>query len=815
LRFSCRSDGKRENATGKSLRIPETFLLPLAGIVEAGAAKRSWSCAGVWGCPVSLQDLIRLMNHRFILTLLESYAAHARERLIHKTKHVMETQELFLREFIQAHKNTALGQEFELSTIKTLDQFREQVPIRPYSFYEAYTERVAQGEQGVLNPDPVVYINLTSGTTSRKKQVPVTQRYQRTLRRADLASMGFIIAEMKQRRLPFGKALLTNAVPRPHKTSGGIPTGPVSVGSIRQSRPLFGHLFSQPFDALEIADTLARHYVCLLFALRHPDLRGWVANFPMLMLRTCHYLETYAEELIHDLEQGAIAPWLQLEPHLRTKLEQRFTANPQRATDLRTALYYDGRLTPKAAWPGLSYLTTARGGTSNFYLERFPDYFGETPIFGGVYGTAEATFGVYPSFDTDGSILAIESGFFEFVPQDQWHVEQPKTLLPVEVRVGERYRILVTSYSGFYRYDIGDVVEVVGFYEQAPLIVFRHRQGGLLSSTTEKTTEFHAIQVMEQVQREFNVKLQDFCITLSADEFPARYLVNIELAPGHTLERPNAFLMRFEYWLQQMNLLYASARQDQVPPPRLRVLAAGSFSTLHQRQVQRGMFDSQLKLPHISEERTLLEGLPVQYEIGLSDFPLSDSQNANRAANSNRAANFGADFARPGSGVNQIPPDHKPPQQAQQFQQTPLWEIPSGSSCSAPGLQDLRGANLIRANLAGMDFSGQDLSHADLSGANLKGAILRGANLTGALLREVNLSDADLSESILVNTDLTDAQLHRACLRGAVLDGAFLTRTDFSYADLSEAKLSKVLMCYASFSHVRHRSSVLISPPLL
>ncbi|WOB44102.1 GH3 auxin-responsive promoter [Thermoleptolyngbya oregonensis NK1-22] len=751
------------------------------------------------------------MNHRFTLTLLESYAAHARERLIHKTKQVMETQELFLREFIQAHKNTELGQQFDLSTIKTLDQFRERIPVLPYSFYEPYTERIAQGDRGVLNPDPVVYINLTSGTTSRKKQVPVTRRYQRTLRRADLASMGFAIAEMKQRRLPFGKGLLTNAVPKPQKTSGGIPTGPVSVGSIRQGRLLFEQLFSQPFDALEIADTLARHYVCLLFALCHADLRGWVANFPMLMLRTCRYLETYAEELIHDLEQGAIAPWLQLEPHLRAQLERRFTAAPQRATDLRATLYYDGRLTPKAAWPGLSYLTTARGGTSNFYLERFPDYFGDIPVFGGVYGTAEATFGVYPSFNTDGSILAIESGFFEFVPQDQWHVEQPKTLLPVEVKVGERYRILVTSYSGFYRYDIGDVVEVVGFYEQAPLIVFRHRQGGLLSSTTEKTTEFHAIQVMEQVQREFNIKLQDFCITLSAHEFPARYWVNIELAPGYSLARPYSFLMRFEHWLQQTNLLYASARQDQVPPPCLRVLAAGSFATLHQRQVQRGIFDSQLKLPHISEDRTLLEGLPVQYEIGLSDF-----SNATPFCHSESDVSLSdvslSDVALRGNGSELSSPLCEP---APQVQPQTLWEPPPCPTRPAPELPCLRGTNLLQADLAGIDFSGQDLSYADLSGANLQGAVLRGANLTGALLREANLSDADLSESLLVNTDLTDARLHRACLRGAMLDGAFLTRTDFSYADLSDANLSKVLMWHTNFSHAKHTLPALTSSPML
>ena len=69
---------------------------------------------------------------------------------------------------------------------------------------------------------------------------------------------------------------------------------------------------------------------------------------------------------------------------------------------------------------------------------------------------------------------------------NQESCEHPYTLLPTDVKVGERYRTLVTNYTGLYRYDIGDVVEVVGFYHQTPILVFRHRQGGLLSSTSEK-----------------------------------------------------------------------------------------------------------------------------------------------------------------------------------------------------------------------------------------------------------------------------------------------------------------------------------------
>jgi len=685
----------------------------------------------------------------FTLPVLAAYASYVKRRFIRKTQHITTAQEQFLKALLAAHQDTEIGQLFGLKDIKTIDQFREQVPLWSYAQYEPYAERIAQGETNILNPDPVVYISLTSGSTGKKKQVPVTQRFQQTLRQADLAGMGFALEGLRHRHRQFGKLLITNSVQIQGQTTAGIDYGPVSVGSIRQGQRLFEQAFVHPFQALEIRDTLARHYVCLLFALRNSQLRGMVANFPMLLLRTCKYLEQYAKVLIDDLEQGTIAPWLPIEPEIRASLERKWSAHPRRAAQLRAVLKAEGRLTPMGAWPDLSFVTTARGGTSGFYLERFPDYFGDTPIFGGVYGTAEATFGVYPDFNTDGSILAIESGFFEFIPADQWGVDHPKTLLPTEVRVGDRYRIAVTSYSGFYRYDIGDVVEVVGFYNQTPLITFRHRHGGLLSATTEKTTEFHVTQVMQKLQQEFHLHLDDFCVTLSDQEFPARYLVHVELAEGQTLDNSEAFLERFEYWLREFNHPYGTVRDGQVPSPRLRLLAPGSFAKLRQRQVDQGMFDSQLKIPHISEDRFFLAGLPILQEV---DLPMTPK-------------------------VNEM-------------------EAGDRSFISPPALrvESLRGAHLLYADLRQWDLRGMDLSHADLSGANLQGADLRDANLSGAFLREANLDHANLAGANLCGADLTDAHLTSACLYKACLQEAYLNRTVLEQTDLREAQFHRAIL---------------------
>jgi hypothetical protein len=553
----------------------------------------------------------------FLTPFIAAYAAQAKAKFVNKTRHLEATQERFLLDLLRSHQSTELGSKLGLKEIYTIDQFRDRVPVLPYSSYEPYTQRIAQGERNILNPDPVNYISLTSGSTGKKKQVPVTSRFQRTLRRADVAAMGFVFEALQRRGLQFGRSLLTNSVIVQGRTSGGIDYGPVSVGSLRKGQLLFEQVLVPPYKALLIADTLARHYVCLLFALHDPHMRGITANFPMLLLRTCGYLAEYAEPLLEDLERGTIAPWLPIDPTLRAILQRRFRPNPQRAAQLRAIWRSEGKLTPQLAW-NLSYTMTARGGTSGFYFDRFPEYLGDTPSFGGVYGSAEATFGVYPDLNCDGSILAIESGFYEFLPVDQWQAEHPKTLMPSEVKVGDRYRILLSSYSGFYRYDIGDVVEVVGFYEQTPLIVFRHRLGGLLSSTTEKTTEFHATQVMQGLQQEFNLALEDFCITLSDTEFPSRYVVNIELAPGQTLDQPYRFLKRFDDWMGEVNNPYATVRSSQVPPPCLRILAPGSFAQVRQRQVDRGMFDSQLKFPHISEDRSFLADFGVIQELVLT-----------------------------------------------------------------------------------------------------------------------------------------------------------------------------------------------------
>lgn len=546
-----------------------------------------------------------------LLKILSQTSQLAKAQFEQQTKVVATTQENFLKQVLATHQYTLLGREENLSSIKTVAEFRSRIPTRSYDQYEPYIQRMAQGEANILTRDRVTYFNTTSGSTGKQKLIPVTKKFQNSLGWANLISIGFLSSALKKRGTHLRKLLLTNSTNISGYTSGGIPYGSGSAGVLKMGKWIYQQLFANPYETLQIRDSLARHYLCLLFALQDPETGGIVANFPMLILRTCQYLEQYSDDLIHDLKTGTIPAWLNLDSHLRNQLGKQLQPQPQRAQQLQTILSTQGRLTPPQVWKNLSYIATARGGTSDFYLQRFPDYLENTPVFGAAYTSAEATYSIYPDFDVDGSVLAVGTGFFEFIPEAEWETTNPQTLLATEVEVGQRYRILVTNYSGFYRYDNGDIIEVVGFYHQAPLIVFRHRRGGLISSTVEKTTEAHAVEAMQRLQTEFNLTLEDFCLTLSEKETPAHYILNIELPPEEVLPNLTQFLQRFDELLKEINPRYGEKRQDLVPPPRLHVLASGSFNIVRQRQLARGVPDSQLKFPHISEDRTLLNNLEI------------------------------------------------------------------------------------------------------------------------------------------------------------------------------------------------------------
>src|SRR4028118_297196 len=129
----------------------------------------------------------------FLLPIVTFMARRAKAKFVKKTRQTDVVQEEFLFTLLRAYQDTELGRQYGLSDIKTIQQFRDRVPILPYSSYEPYLKRIAQGEPNVLTPDPVVYLNSTSGSTGKQKLIPETRRSRQIKNRAQRATIGFTV----------------------------------------------------------------------------------------------------------------------------------------------------------------------------------------------------------------------------------------------------------------------------------------------------------------------------------------------------------------------------------------------------------------------------------------------------------------------------------------------------------------------------------------------------------------------------------------------------------------------------------------------
>src|SRR5262249_50830699 len=94
------------------------------------------------------------------------------------TKVPEQVQDALLREILTRHADTDFGRDHHFAEIRNVADFRRNLPVARYEYFEPYLARVRRGEFRALLADNIVHMfALTSGTTAARKFIPVTPRY--------------------------------------------------------------------------------------------------------------------------------------------------------------------------------------------------------------------------------------------------------------------------------------------------------------------------------------------------------------------------------------------------------------------------------------------------------------------------------------------------------------------------------------------------------------------------------------------------------------------------------------------------------------
>lgn len=292
---------------------------------------------------------------------------------------------------------------------------------------------------------------------------------------------------------------------------------------------------------------------------------------------------------MEDIERGKVSSALALEPKVRSTLEALIKPDPERAAQLR-AHFQDGfRGIAKRVWPHLHLVLAVDSGSNQIYGEMLREsYCQGVPFYSPFYAATEGLIGVnlWPQDPNRRYLLCPRSMFCEFLPESSLEEETPQTVLMEEVKEGQNYELVITNASGLFRYRIGDIVKVVGFHNQCPIVEFQYRRGQMLSVRGEKVSEALFLASLKKAVAQWpGAQLVDYCCAESGimgDSIGGsdpHYQVFIELKGVRNLTEEQRY--KLDICLQQDSAVYKSFRiKGSIGPMRVQLMAEGAFGEL-------------------------------------------------------------------------------------------------------------------------------------------------------------------------------------------------------------------------------------------
>jgi hypothetical protein len=216
--------------------------------------------------------------------------------------------------------------------------------------------------------------------------------------------------------------------------------------------------------------------------------------------------------------------------------------------------------------------------------------------------------GIGLSAHRPGYAVSPTGAYVEFLPVEDAGCSQGVPLSLCEVEQGRVYEVIMTTYAGLTRYRLGDLVKVLGWYGQTPIVDFIERRGQLLDVAGEKVTEAQVVEAFKAACAEVKTQLVDFVLTIDGDTMPPRYLLLVErVAPdagnpgSDTLMR---FLRAFDAELRQRSWYNFARDRGALLPMAALALDRGSFERFNEHRLAQGASLVQLKMPHVVSDPT-------------------------------------------------------------------------------------------------------------------------------------------------------------------------------------------------------------------
>ena len=464
-----------------------------------------------------------------------------------------------------------------------------------------YIERMVKGEENLLTSQPIRHFNKTSGTLGCAKYIPLSQKQISVMGKYHALHANAVISSQIGYGWNDGKGVNlqegTAEVLESGATYGSASSVAVKNGPFKN---LSASIYTSPAEAKQPAKGVITRYIHARFALQERNVTYVVATFSSIILEMFRYIEDHSEMLVRDIEQGTIDESVDLPEDVRASLLGKLRPDPRRAEELRSA-FSRGFDSPWARriWPKLQYIYSAGGANFAPYTEKLrKNILGDgIHIFYMGVSASEGMFSTVYQADREDSVLTPDGCFMEFRdPED----ENGPCLTMDQLEEGKCYELIITNYSGLYRYRLHDVLRVTGFHNRLPLIRFETRAGYAANIRGEKTSEAAVRQMIEETEKTLGIDVTDYSLYADTDSLPPAYVILAELR-----SRPDGLEKERIRACMQDKLLEASRNiahhfeDGYLGPLRLELLQPETYLLYRDVMIMKGTSASQLKPVHV------------------------------------------------------------------------------------------------------------------------------------------------------------------------------------------------------------------------
>lgn len=505
-----------------------------------------------------------------------------------------------LFKILNKNSTSKYGEKYNFNSIKSVDEYKLNVPITDYLDYELYINEMLKGEKNILITDDVEFFGHTSGTTGKQKLVPVTKKS----REVGSKYMALLIEKFAYNNLKnkwnYGRGLMLADTVMTTYSEGGVPICSATSGGMDAIKIILPKIYTSPYEVMKIKDKNAALYLHLLFALKDKNLTYISGVFISNVLDALRVLEDNAELLVRDIRRGSIDRNLNIDDETRKKLNKYLKPNAGRADEIELEFSKGFEGICRRIWPKLIYIASVTGANFSIYDDMVNYYTGSIPIYSPAYASTEAMIGINPYISKIRYVIIPDTAFYEFISVKESNKENPKTYCIDELKVGEKYEIVITIYAGFYRYRLGDVVKVVDYYNNSPEIEFLYRKNQALNMVSEKTTEEHLRASLSETVKEFNLSLVDYTTFEDNKITPGRYVFYLEFNEEIPKSKIKFIENTLDKELQKANLAYGRFRKNnRLACLSINVVKRNTFDIIKRYLISKGVSKSQIKIPRV------------------------------------------------------------------------------------------------------------------------------------------------------------------------------------------------------------------------